>query len=101
MDSDSDISDNLSDQVDVSNKRYLLRTKVAEIFDVHPQTITNWIDRGLLSGMDIYGRTFVDIRSVERLQSEFSDVVDMEKKWKPIGANWRGWRRNTSRHVRT
>ena len=80
MDSDSDISDNLSDQVDVSNKRYLLRTKVAEIFDVHPQTITNWIDRGLLSGMDIYGRTFVDIRSVERLQSEFSDVVDMEKK---------------------
>ena len=62
MDSDSDISDNLSDQVDVSNKRYLLRTKVAEIFDVHPQTITNWIDRGLLSGMDIYGRTFVDIR---------------------------------------
>ena len=28
----------------------------------------------------IYGRTFVDIRSVERLQSEFSDVVDMEKK---------------------
>ena len=77
MDSDSDISDNLSDQVDVSNKRYLLRTKVAEIFDVHPQTITNWIDRGLLSGMDIYGRTFVDIRSVERLLSlegEYEDI---------------------------
>lgn len=80
MDSDSDISDNFSDQVDVSNKRCLSRRDVAEIFGVHPQTITNWIDRGLLSGIDVYGRTFVDIRSVERLQSEFSDVVDMEKK---------------------
>lgn len=78
MDSDSDISDNFSDQVDVSNKRCLSRRDVAEIFGVHPQTITNWIDRGLLSGIDVYGRTFVDIRSVERLQSEFSDVVDME-----------------------
>lgn len=80
MDSDSNVSDGFSNQADMSSKRYLSRRDAAEIFGVRPQTISNWLDRGVLSGKVSRTCTLVDVQSIEKLQSEFSDVVDMEKR---------------------
>lgn len=61
-------------------KKYLSRKEAAEVFGVHPKTITNWLEKGLLLGHITQGSTMVDIQSIEQLKTSFGDIVEAEKK---------------------
>lgn len=68
-------------------KKYITRREAAEIFNVHPQTIGNWIAKGLLlaGNRDTTG-TLVDYQSVEMLRESFGDIGEVEKNIKEYKA---------------
>lgn len=68
-------------------KNYITRQEAAEIFNVHPQTIKNWIDRGLLlAGKRATTGTLVDFQSVEALQASFGNIKEAERNIKEYKA---------------
>ena len=61
-------------------KKYISRKEAAEVFGVHPQTIANWLEKGILLGHVAQGSTFIDIQSIEQLKASFGDIVEAEAK---------------------
>lgn len=63
----------------MEKKRYITRIEASKIFNVHPQTITNWMERGLLIGEKTSHGTLIDYLSIEKLISSFGDITEVEK----------------------
>lgn len=61
-------------------KKYLSRKETAEVFGVHPQTITNWLEKGILLGHVAHGSTLIELQSIEQLKASFGDIVEAEEK---------------------
>ena len=61
-------------------KKYISRKEAAEVFGVHPQTIANWLEKGLLLGHISQRGSFIDIQSIEQLKASFGDIVEAEEK---------------------
>ena len=78
-------------------KNYITRQEAAEIFNVHPQTIKNWIDRGLLlAGKRATTGTLVDFQSVEALQASFGNIKEAERNIKEYN-----WNKSISKYAGT
>lgn len=60
-------------------KDLMTRNEAAEILNVRPQTISNWIEKGLLSCVVMHNRKMIERASFERLKDTLSDVADTEK----------------------
>ncbi|WP_308746610.1 DNA-directed RNA polymerase subunit alpha C-terminal domain-containing protein [uncultured Bacteroides sp.] len=63
----------------MEKKRYITRIEASKIFNVHPQTITNWMERGVLVGKNTGHNILVDYLSIEKLISSFGDITEVEK----------------------
>lgn len=63
----------------MEKKRYITRIETSKIFNVHPQTITNWMERGVLVGKNTGHNILVDYLSIEKLISSFGDITEVEK----------------------
>lgn len=63
----------------MEKKRYITRIEASKIFNVHPQTITNWMERGLLVGKKTSHSTLINYLSIEKLISSFGDITEVEK----------------------
>ena len=74
----------------MEKKRYITRIEASKIFNVHPQTITNWMERGLLIGEKASHSTLIDYLSIEKLISSFGDITEVEKNIETYKAECRG-----------
>lgn len=63
----------------MEKKRYITRIEASKIFNVHPQTITNWMERGVLVGKNTGHNILIDYLSIEKLISSFGDITEVEK----------------------
>lgn len=61
--------------------KYISRTEAAEILEVHPQSITNYAERGFLRTVRAKTNDFTYFirEEVEALKPEISDIIDKEK----------------------
>lgn len=61
--------------------KYVTRTEAAEILEVHPQSISNYAERGLLRTVRPKTSDFIYYfrEEVEALKPEISDIIDKEK----------------------
>lgn len=61
--------------------KYITRTEAAEILEVHPQSITNYAERGFLRTVRAKTNDFTYYirEEVEALKPEISDLIDKEK----------------------
>ena len=60
--------------------RLISRNEAAVILECSTQTISNWVERGIIKGHKIDNMLFVDKESIEKLFDTASDVAEMEKK---------------------
>lgn len=60
------------------NKKYISRNEAAEILGVHPQTISNYADRGIIHIVKRRGCVKVRYEDVEKLAAEIEDIVGIE-----------------------
>lgn len=63
----------------MEKKKYITRIEASKIFNVQPQTITNWMERGLVIGKKTGHSTRIDYLSIEKLISSFGDITEVEK----------------------
>lgn len=63
----------------MEKKRYITRIEASKIFNVHPQTITNWMEKGVLVGKNTGHNILIDYLSIEKLISSFGDITEVEK----------------------
>ena len=61
--------------------KYIARTEAAEILEVHPQSISNYVERGVLRTVHAKTNDFTYYirEEVEALKPEISDLIDKEK----------------------
>ena len=64
--------------------RLISRNEAAAILGCSTQTISNWVERGIIKGHKIDNMLFVDKESIEKLFDTASDVAEMEKKLKEL-----------------
>ena len=60
------------------NKKYISRNEAAEMLGVHPQTISNYADKGLIHIIKRRGCAKVRLEDVEKLATEIEDLVGIE-----------------------
>lgn len=63
----------------MEKKKYITRIEASEIFGVCPQTISNWMEKGLLIGEKTSHSSLIDYQSIEKLISSFGDIAEVEK----------------------
>lgn len=56
------------------------RQTAAELLDCTPQTITNWVEKGIIKGHMIGNHLLIDRNSIEQYFDSFKDLSDLEKK---------------------
>ncbi len=59
-------------------KEFLTRQEVADIFGVHSQTVSNWINESLLSSRAFGNRVLISTESVELLRKTVPDIGSIE-----------------------
>lgn len=59
---------------------YISRNEAAEILNVHPQTISNYVSKGLLPCRKVSGKTYVDKEKLIELKDSVLEYMDCEKK---------------------
>lgn len=64
-------------------KKVLSRTEVADYFGVSPQTVTNWVNAGLIKRLN---KATYSGASVEKLAKEFADLPDITQQIKDARA---------------
>lgn len=64
--------------------RFISRSEAAAILGCSTQTISNWVERGIIKGHKIDNTLLVDKESIEKLFDTASDVAEMEKKLKEV-----------------
>ena len=60
--------------------RMISRQTAAELLDRNPQTITNWVEKGLIRGHTIGNHLMIDSKSIEQYFDSLKDLSDMERK---------------------
>lgn len=60
--------------------RMISRNEAAELLDCNPQTISNWIKRGIIKAHEVDGHLLIDRQSIERFLDDLKDLADMENK---------------------
>lgn len=58
---------------------YITRNEAAEILNVHPQTISNYVSKGLLPCRKVSGKTYVDKEKLIELKDKVLEYMDCEK----------------------
>lgn len=56
------------------------RQEAAELLDCNPQTVTNWVERGIIKGHIVGKFLMIDRDSIEQLFDTVKDVADTEQK---------------------
>ena len=56
--------------------RLLTRQEAARLLSITPQTISNWVNKGVVTGRMVDGRLMLDGSSIERY---FDDLVQLSK----------------------
>ena len=60
--------------------RMISRQEAAELLDCNPQTVTNWVERGIIKGHTVGKFLMIDRDSIEQLFDTVKDVADTEQK---------------------
>ena len=60
--------------------RMISRQEAAELLDCNPQTVKNWVERGIIKGHTVGKFLMIDRDSIEQLFDTVKDVADTEKK---------------------
>lgn len=60
--------------------RMISRQAAAELLDCNPQTITNWVEKGVIKGHTIGNHLMIDSKSIEQYFDSLKDLSDMEQK---------------------
>lgn len=60
--------------------RLISRDEAAMLLDVNPQTISNWVEKGLLKGHIVDQRMKIDKATIERYFDTLSDLAFIEKR---------------------
>ena len=60
--------------------RLISRQKAAELLDCNPQTVSNWVERGIIKGHIVGKFLMIDRDSIEQLFDTVKDVADTEQK---------------------
>ena len=64
--------------------RMISRQDAAELLDCDPQTITNWVDRGLLKGHVVGRALMIDRESIEQYFDDMKELTDMAQQIKDL-----------------
>ena len=56
------------------------RQAAAELLDCNPQTITNWVEKGVIKEHTIGNHLMIDSKSIEQYFDSLKDLSDMEQK---------------------
>lgn len=60
--------------------RLISRQEAAELLDCNPQTVSNWVERGIIKGHIVGKFLMIDRDSIEQLFDTVKDVADTEQK---------------------
>ena len=60
--------------------RMISRNEAAELLDCNPQTVTNWVEKGIIKGHMVDNRLMIDRESITQYFDSLKDLADMEKK---------------------
>ena len=60
--------------------RMISRQEAAELLDCNPQTVSNWVERGIIKGHIVGKFLMIDRDSIEQLFDTVKDVADTEQK---------------------
>lgn len=55
-----DLTERLNNETSANQKPILTRDETARFFGVHPNTIDNWVNNGLLNKLEVGRRTYFD-----------------------------------------
>ncbi len=64
--------------------RMISRQDAAELLDCDPQTIKNWVDRGLLKGHVVGRALMIDRESIEQYFDDMKELTDMAQQIKDL-----------------
>lgn len=56
------------------------RQEAAELLNCHPQTVSNWVEKGVIKGHKVGGFLMVDRNSIEQYFDSLKDLAVMEQK---------------------
>ena len=60
--------------------RMISRNEAAGLLDCNPQTVTNWVEKGIIKGHMVDNRLLIDRESITQYFDSLKDLADMEKK---------------------
>ena len=60
------------------------RQEAAELLDCQPQTVSNWVEKGVINGHKVGGHLMIDRNSIEQYFDSLKDLADMEKRIKDL-----------------
>lgn len=60
--------------------RMISRQEAAGLLNCHPQTISNWVEKGVIKGHKVGSFLMVDRNSIEQYFDSLKDLADMEQK---------------------
>ena len=59
--------------------RLISRQEAARMLDVQPQTVTNWISKGIIKGHMVENHVMVDKETIEQFFDSLQDLAHLEK----------------------